>query len=46
VPFADAAMLLADPGLTEPTQSAARVLAGHLADLPWRALRDAGSGSP
>ena len=31
--FGDAATLLADPGVTEPARSAARSLAGHLADL-------------
>jgi len=34
--FGDAATLLADPGLTEPARSAARSLAGHLADLARR----------
>jgi AcrR family transcriptional regulator len=38
--FADAATLLADPGLTEPARSAARGLAGHLADLVRRGQAD------
>jgi len=38
--FGDAATLLADPGLTEPARSAARSLAGHLADLVRRGQAD------
>lgn len=38
--FGDAATLLADPGLTEPARSAARNLAGHLADLVRRGQAD------
>jgi AcrR family transcriptional regulator len=38
--FADAATLLADPGLTEPAKAAARTLAGHLADLLRRGQAD------
>jgi AcrR family transcriptional regulator len=38
--FADAATLLADPGPTEPARSAARTLAGHLADLLRRGQAD------
>jgi AcrR family transcriptional regulator len=38
--FADAATLLADPGLTEPARRAARTLADHLADLLRRGQAD------
>ena len=38
--FADAATLLADPGLTEPARGAARTLADHLADLLRRGQAD------
>jgi AcrR family transcriptional regulator len=38
--FGDAATLLADPGLTESARSAARSLAGHLADLVRRGQAD------
>lgn len=38
--FGDAATLLADPGLPEPARSAARGLAGHLADLVRRGQAD------
>lgn len=38
--FGDAATLLADPGRTEPARSAARSLAGHLADLVRRGQAD------
>ena len=38
--FADAAMLTADPGLTEPARQTARILADHLADLIRRGQAD------
>src|SRR5215472_6184581 len=38
--FGDAATLLADPGLPEPTRRTARSLAGHLADLVRRGQAD------
>ena len=38
--FSDAATLLADPGLTESARTAARSLAGHLADLVRRGQAD------
>jgi AcrR family transcriptional regulator len=38
--FGDAATLLSDPGLTESAKSAARSLAGHLADLVRRGQAD------
>jgi AcrR family transcriptional regulator len=38
--LADAATLLADPGLTEAAKEAARTLAGHLADLVQRGQAD------
>lgn len=38
--FADAAALLADPGIAEPARRVARALAGHLADLVRRGQAD------